>query len=266
MVHTSRRRRRHRRRRKTGHQTPADLKDTVTYPHHAPEPVQGDLPFELASEAPVAIAALPPSEPDSETVLYRDAQAAADSGEFERAVSLYQELLTRNSNHVAARNQLTSILDRMERSDGTPAAGAHDRPGVSIEVLISRGTVFRSLGRYREAERELRGALQLDSSHAGAHYNLGLLMSRRGLWSEAAGHLRKAIELDPGRAAAHFHLGEALNQLDDLEGALQAFQKSVELSPNDPRTLYGLGIVLDRLNRPLEAAQMYRRSREIGGT
>jgi Flp pilus assembly protein TadD len=141
----------------------------------------------------------------------------------------------------------------------------HAKEPDNVQVLVTRGAICASRGRYSEAERNLRDALQREPATVEAHLNLGLVKVRRGLWSEAIPYIRRAIELDTSRASAHFYLGEALNHVDDLEGALQSYQRAAELQPTNPEAFYGLGIVLDRLSRPDEAAQMYRRSREVSG-
>lgn len=133
------------------------------------------------------------------------------------------------------------------------------------DFLLTRAVLLARLGRYDEAEREVRSVVRAEPANAEAHFRLGVVISKRGLWRDAIPHLRRAVELDPARAEGHYYLGEALNHVDDLDGALQSFQRAAELRPNNANTLYGLGIVLDRLNRPDDAAQMYRRSRELAG-
>lgn len=250
-----------------------------------PAPVRR-LPFELLDPpAVVALADDPPpgrngsgaddapdeqpEPPASEAPsLLQAARKALDGRDFALAGELYREALDQDPRDIAARNGLALVLDGCGEHDAALAqldrCRAQDQD--NLEVLISRCGVLGTLGRYAEAERGLRTALEREPGNAAAHFQLGLVASRRGRWRDAIPCLRQAASLDPGLSGAHFYLGEALNHMDDLPGALQAYQRAVELSPQNPKAWYGMGIVLDRMNRPDDAAQQYRRSRELQHT
>ena len=53
-------------------------------------------------------------------------------------------------------------------------------------------------GRNEEAEDHLRRALAIYPEYAQMHYNLAVLLSRRGARDEAVEHLARAISLAPG--------------------------------------------------------------------
>lgn len=247
----------------------------------APEERPSSLPFELADEEPVTPTApdappapvTPPTDhaapPDTDAsvdLLARAAREAAIAGDRGRAIGIYRELLAHDPSNVGARRRLASLLEQ----GGDVAAALEQIEQCLVEhpdtsLLVTRAAILGSLCRFADAERDLRDVLRTEPANAEAHFQLGVVTSRKGLWRNAIPYLRRAVELDSGRAAAHHSLGEALNHVDDLDGALQSFQRAAELRPNHAKTLYGLGIVLDRLNRPDDAAQMYRRSRELAG-
>ena len=60
------------------------------------------------------------------------------------------------------------------------------------------GLLALDLGREREAERALRGALFLDRAFVMAHFQLGLLLARVGRGGEAARALDNALRLAQG--------------------------------------------------------------------
>jgi Flp pilus assembly protein TadD len=61
----------------------------------------------------------------------------------------------------------------------------------------------------QEAERLLRTATQLDSNYHEAHGRLGILLLELGRYSEAEAELKRAIEIDPTDAVANFYLSRA---------------------------------------------------------
>ena len=212
-------------------------------------------------EAPVPA----PAVVDPVELRYQEARAAADEGRYPEARLIYREVIASRSAHLAARNQLALLLEKLGDTQGALIEydRALDVDADHATLLTGRGALLGAMGRYAAAERDLKRVLRNDASHVEGLFHLGVVMTRKGLWSEAVQQLRRVVEIDPTRAQAYFYLGEALNKVDDLYGAMAAYQRAAELMPDHPRALYGLGIVYDRLGRPDDAARMYRRSREI---
>jgi len=200
--------------------------------------------------------------------LYRRAAEAASRGRTSEAIHRYRELLQLDPAHIAARNNLSQLLD----TTGDPAE-ALEQLTVALRVtpddvnlLVSRGAIHGRLKQYTEAETDLRRALRLAPDLMAGHLSLGLALWRKGVPTQAAESLRRAITLDPTHAGAHFYLGEALNQAGDYPGARVALERAVELAPSQGRALRLLARVLDRLGLPEDAQAMYRRAREAGDT
>ena len=198
--------------------------------------------------------------------LLKRAREAADRQRRAEAVQIYRQLLTLEPGNLAGRNNLALLFE----AGGEPEA-ALDELSIAlrhhadqVDLLVNRGAIQGTLKRYREAEADLRRALRLAPQHAGAHFNLGLVLWRKGLPEDAADAFRRALELEPDNAAGWYYLGDALNQLGDCARAQHALEKSLELDPSTPKTYHMLGRVFDRLNRPNDAIEMYRRAREAG--
>jgi tetratricopeptide (TPR) repeat protein len=203
------------------------------------------------------------NEPPAER-LYRRATDAATHGRTAEAIQRYREILSLEPGHLAARNNLSLLLeaagDPTEALEqlSTALRSHPDEPA----LLVSRGAIYGRLKRYAEGETDLRRAIRHQPANVSAHLTLGLVLWRKGLPTEAATSLRKAIELAPNDAAAHYYLGEALNQAGDYAGAHTALAQSAALDADAARTYRLLGRVLDRLGRPDEARVMYQRARE----
>lgn len=198
--------------------------------------------------------------------LYRRAVEAASRGRVSESIQRYRELLALEPAHVAARNNLSALLE----TTGDPAEALEQLSAAvrvtpdDVNLLVSRGAIHGRLKQYTEAEADLRRALRLDPQHIQAHLTLGLVLWRKGVPGHAADALRRAIALDPMNATAHYYLGEALNQGGDLKGARAALEKAVAIGPPHARTLRLLARVLDRMGKPEDAQEMYRRAREAG--
>ncbi|HXI19578.1 MAG TPA: tetratricopeptide repeat protein [Gemmatimonadales bacterium] len=235
-------------------------------PPEAPDARFGLRPFAALVPQDDLVATDPRTDESPTQRLYRRAMEASSRGRVSEAIHRYRELLALDPTHIAARNNLSALLE----TTGDPAEAEQQLSAAlkvapdDVNLLVSRGAIHGRLKRYPDAEADLRRALRLEPDHALAHLTLGLVLWRKGVPPQAAESLRRAIALDPTNATAHFYLGEALNQVGDLPGARAALERAAELGPDHGRTFRLLGRVLDRLGRPDEAQAMYHRAREVG--
>jgi tetratricopeptide (TPR) repeat protein len=133
----------------------------------------------------------------------------------------------------------------------------------SVGVLVNLGWTLGLLGRFDEAERELRKAQKLAPDDLAVRAGIGLLCFRRGLYQQADVELRWVCEQDPEHGPAHFYRGEALNRLGRVDQALEMLERAARIQPTNHRAFYTMGILFDRKNLREEAAAMYRKAREL---
>lgn len=111
-----------------------------------------------------------------------------------------------------------------------------------------------------DARMQYERALDADSSHFLAAYNLGLLWETEGKPSKAASAYRKSISRKPGFPASHFHLGRLyeMRGMDSL--AVKEYAKAFRLDPQmrDPRHN---PLILD--TRLLERASLVNYPRDL---
>jgi tetratricopeptide (TPR) repeat protein len=124
---------------------------------------------------------------------------------------------------------------------------------------------LRELGRFEDAERVLRTALDRDPRDAATHSALAFLWYSRGRPSQARMHWARAVELAPDGAGDWFHLGATQADLGDLDGALASFQRAQSLDPASDDALAGWAAVLERKGDVAEAAEIVRRSMGSAG-
>jgi len=110
---------------------------------------------------------------------------------------------------------------------------------------------------YRDEETQMRDCLAKNPSAAGAHYNLGTVLLRRGDLDAARPHFLAALQEKPDYADAHNNLGVLLLRQEHLADAMAHFTEAAQLQPFDYRPQQNLGAALERLGRDDEAKQHY---------
>ncbi|RKX25876.1 MAG: hypothetical protein DRP46_11480 [Candidatus Zixiibacteriota bacterium] len=112
------------------------------------------------------------------------------------------------------------------------------------------------LGRYEEAENEIRAGLKLNPERDDMYKALGEIRIRQSRFEEAAELLRKALDSDPDAEGVHRRIGMALAHSGDHEGAQKEYELELERRPNDALCQFLLGQTLLQL-KEYEAAEKH---------
>ena len=101
------------------------------------------------------------------------------------------------------------------------------------DCLCNLGSLLVDRGHTEEAETHYRRALEVtDSKHAGALYNLALLLQdsqKEEDLMDAKNLYLKLINIEPDNAEAWANIGAVLHQLGDLNLAIRSYMKAIEL-------------------------------------
>jgi TolB-like protein/Tfp pilus assembly protein PilF len=111
------------------------------------------------------------------------------------------------------------------------------------------------LGRFDQAVKEVRRAVELDPLSLIFNADLGgtLVLARR--YDEAIDQLRRTLELDPSFGYTHYNLGQALEMRGELAGAIAAYEKARQLG-NDPMPSAYLAHAYARSGRRADALRL----------
>ncbi|MEO8277984.1 MAG: protein kinase [Thermoanaerobaculia bacterium] len=116
------------------------------------------------------------------------------------------------------------------------------------------------LGDWRESERSLRKAIEIDEGIAIAHSWMGNYLCGVGRSEEGLREALRGVELDPALAILRHYLGYCRYLSGDAEGALSDYRVAVELDPGLWIPQLFMGVVYDELGRHDEAIAAYHRA------
>jgi tetratricopeptide (TPR) repeat protein len=115
-----------------------------------------------------------------------------------------------------------------------------DRP----EIRVRLGSFFVMLGRYPEAEAELRAAIRLSPYQPAGYVNLADLFRLQGREAPARETLAVGLARIPGDPALHHSFGLALVRAGDLDAALGELGEARDLAPEQPLYAYTYAVAL----------------------
>ena len=132
---------------------------------------------------------------------------------------------------------------------------------------VGKGTALAMEGKFSEAERVLRHAVEENPRFDGAWVCLADAQRNQGgdaKVQEAAASLEKALELNPSNGEALFSLAGVKNELGQHAASLALYEQYLkDIEPSDVEALFDAAAVLGALSRHVEEVQMLRRLIEV---
>jgi Flp pilus assembly protein TadD len=155
--------------------------------------------------------------------------------------------------------------DHEEARAAASAALAKSRPR---DMLVQAGDLNRSQNRHADAEALYDEALKLDAANSRADWRLYFARAaerdRLGRWQDAEADIRRALELEPERPELLNFLGFSLVQRGgDVRGGLDLIEKAAARRPDQGYIVDSLGWAHYRLGDFAEAVTQLERAAEL---
>ncbi|MBI5769742.1 MAG: tetratricopeptide repeat protein [Verrucomicrobia bacterium] len=120
------------------------------------------------------------------------------------------------------------------------------------------GVVLDKRGERDAARRHYETTLRLKPTYAEAHGNLGVLLADRGDFAGGLAHLRESVRLDPAYAEGFSNLGFALLNAGHVADAIAALEHAVRVKPDYVDAYANLGSALRRAGRTADAIARFQ--------
>ena len=155
-----------------------------------------------------------------------------------------------------AYRQLGSVLVGVPSSETRPKVVRAAQKALEIDPELAEAharlaDIYQEQFRWRDAEAEYKGALELKPNDAVAHRAFALWLLFQGQTEEAIAWSRRARELDP--LGSGYHLGLILFYARHYDEATQELRSVLAVHPDDAGALWFLGFTLIAEGRSEEA-------------
>jgi tetratricopeptide (TPR) repeat protein len=152
-----------------------------------------------------------------------------------------------------------SLLDRAISELITSEMASSQRP----ENHLNLSLLYAQMGRYADAEGELRTALRLNPNFVAAMVNLADLYRAENSDGKAQEWLEKAIAIAPNAAGPVHALGLLKIRQKQYPQALALLAKAVALEPNNTRYNYVYAVALYSTGQSAKAISILERTHQI---
>ncbi len=152
--------------------------------------------FEITEETEI------PPEPEKQESVYREASKLFTEKKYEQALSLFDQIIAQDKNHIRA--------------------------------YFAKANILANQAKYEEAINTLTKIIEVDNLYVEAYYLLGVLLYKEGNYEEAERQFRRAIYVDPSIVLAYFNLGNIYLYLGKYDKASKEFNNTIKLLEGRP--------------------------------
>ncbi len=202
----------------------------------------------LAALAMATLLAGASETPESAEAHYQRGVALAAQGQFDEAITAFQQALQLKPNYPEALKELGTAFWRKGQLDDALASyrkAVEQRPTYA-EAIHNIGLVLADKNQFDEAITYYQKAIALKPDLAVAHSNLGSALAAKGQFDEAIAACRRAIELKPDFLEALNNLGSVLQMNGEFDDAIAVYRKALQLKPDDQTVGKNLASALEQ--------------------
>ena len=133
----------------------------------------------------------------------------------------------------------------------------------ALRDLLASAARNAAAGRVDDALAKYRAALKRSPALPEVHYNVGVLLARKGELAGAERSLDEAVRLKPAWAQAHLALGHFFFRQARYADAERAFGRAATHAPDSVEALFNLATSRDRQRRWGDAIPPLKQAREV---
>jgi tetratricopeptide (TPR) repeat protein len=190
---------------------------------------------------------------------YNIGNAFFDLGQYEKAVTYYQDALRADPGMVKADYNLALTLVRMKRIDEAVVILKRlltdDQKNTTLMAAL--GWAYHQQGKDKEALDQYEAVLALSPADQNALYNSGIILWKLAKKDDALERFRKVLSIAPDDTDALFAAGSILLSLDQPKDSADMLSRYVEKKPDDLDAWYLIAAGAERQLRYSRALEAY---------
>ena len=165
------------------------------------------------------------------------AVAMRDNRDFDGAIAIYTQLLTKYPRSVLYFERGTTYSERGDFSEAIlDLTKAIELDSIDMEAYVNRANAYSQLGQCDAAIRDYNKAIQLLTPTLAYAYNgRGAAYRKTGRTEEATDDFELASQLDSSYISPHYNLAEVCFANDQFDESLAYLDRARQIDPDDAR-------------------------------
>lgn len=188
---------------------------------------------------------------------YKRALQMVKAAEYEAAIKELKTALSLNAQYYDAQYELGVVYQIVGKFDDAKRVYEElvdKRPNL-LAAHVSLGSVYSQLKDDQKAEEEFKKAIAIDWYSFQAHYNLANLQASQDKPEAALKEYKICLKLAPDNAMAHNNIGVLFERRGYLEEARDEFLKASHLEPTNKMFLQNLELAKKQIREKATAAR-----------
>ena len=184
---------------------------------------------------------------------------------FNVAQSLYNDVLKKDTNYLAAHNNLGILLNQI--GEHQKAINCFQK---AIQINPNYESAHNNLGfllfkkeEYQKAVNCFQKAIQINPNYTDAFYNLGNTYKKLKEFKKAINCYQETIQINPNYFVAYYNLGNTFREIEDRQKAVNCYQKAIQINPKYIDAFNNLGTVFNELGQIEKAINCYQKAIQI---
>jgi tetratricopeptide (TPR) repeat protein len=181
--------------------------------------------------------------------------------EFERAVSMIEEIIKEDSDIIDAYFTLGNIYfnkNKFKEALDYYLKVFDMKPDHAFNI-INIANSYLGLGKLEEAEKIISDTMELVPPDSLLYYCLGSINKLQKKYEQAKKYLQKCLDLNPYSASGYSEMGAIYVIQERLDEAEKYLRKAIEINPKMMNVHYNFAQFFEKKGNLLQAAEEYRK-------
>ncbi len=190
------------------------------------------------------------------------------TGKFERALTIFKEILERNPDNDAAAYEILYCYSELERTQESVTFFLQfvDNNPYSFLGWYNLGICYSKNNDFTAAAKAFDYCTLIEPEVSLPYYQKAFMHLEVNNYHAALETYQDCLKTDENSAILYTYIGECYEKLEQYHDALAAYSKAVELDEKLPDAWLGIGVVYDLLERTDQALAYLKKAADLNLT
>jgi len=201
-------------------------------------------------------------DPNNMEILRALADIYVKSGEDEKAIPYYENLLTFNAHDVMAMNSLGAIYRRLKQYDKSIdiLTKALDEDEKTAVINYTLGFTYKDMGNQEDAIECFENVITENPNDVLAYNHLGVIYTSLKEYAKAEATFRRGLQIDPNHPIIQYNLAHTYEGLKDYTSAGRCYELALKSKPGWTDAVKDYASLLINCKKTIQASAIVKKT------